>query len=67
MQLEEGRKSQPAAKKKRRGDDNITLTREINYFIILLIEKKHFTCIRGKTKMMRKYDVEWKDTYNYTY
>ena len=29
------------------------------------IKKKHFTCIRGKTKMMRKYDVEWKDTYIY--
>ena len=28
-------------------------------------QKKHFTRIRGKTKMMRKYDVEWKDMYIY--
>ena len=54
MQLEEGRKSQPAKKKEE------TTTREI-YFIIL--KKNILHVLEVRRKMMRKYDVEWKDTY----
>ena len=48
MQLEEGRKSQhwPTSQEER-GDDN---TRNLFILLFYHFEKKHFTCIRGKTE-----------------